>query len=130
MLTETYKLLDWSRLAEPQADQYDTKVILQLAASTTSPARPNPYQRRPVGTAPGVFDGCVAVRYVYHELPEFESLAMQYPDAPLDHQNLAIAAEYVRTWPTAFTQCRQLLDSIHPALHPEMSLESTEIYRG
>lgn len=125
MLTETLNSLDWSRLAEPQADQYDTNVILQLAASAT-----NPYQRRPVGTAPSVFDGSVAVRYVYHELPEFESLALQYPDAPLDHQNIAIAAEYVRTWPTAFTQCQQLLDSIHPALHPEMSLESTEIYRG
>ena len=127
---ETYNSLDWSRLAEPQADQYDTNVILQLAASNTSPAGPNRYQRRPVGTAPSVFDGCVAVRYVYHEVPEFESLATQYPDAPLDHQNIAIAAEYVRTWPIAFTQCRQLLDSIHPALHPEMPLESTEIYRG
>ncbi len=130
MLAETYNSLDWSRLAEPQADQYDTNAILQLASSTTSPARPNPYQRRPVEDSPSVFDGCVAVRYVYHESPEFESLAMQYPDAPLDHQNIVIAAEYVRTWPIAFTQCRQLLDSIHPALHPEMPLESSEIYRG
>src|SRR5262245_40861843 len=101
MLTETYKLLDSSRLAEPQADQYDTNAILQLASG-----RPNPYRHRPVGTSPSVFDGCVAVRYVYHEVPEFESLALQYPDAPLDHQNIAIAAEYVRTWPIAFEQCR------------------------
>lgn len=121
MLTETHNSLDWSRLAEPQADQYDTSAILQLA---------KPYQRRAVGSSPAVFDGCVAVRYVYHDVPEFKSLSDQYPDAPLNHQNIAIAAEYVRTWPIAFRQCQQLLDSIHPALHPEMPLESTEIYRG
>jgi len=130
MLTETHNSLDWSRLAEPQADQYDTSAILQLASSTTSPDRPNPYQRRAVGSSPAVFDGRVAVRYVYRDVPEFRSLSDQYPDAPLNHQNIATAAEYVRTWPIAFRQCQQLLDSIHPALHPEMPLESTEIYRG
>src|SRR5205823_227290 len=52
--------IDWLRLAEPQADQYDTDVILQLASTTTSAGRPQPYRRTPVG-APAAFDGHVAI---------------------------------------------------------------------
>jgi prolyl 4-hydroxylase len=122
--------IDWSRLAEPQADQYDTGVVLQLASTTTSAARRQPYRRTPVGTSPSIFDGQVAVRHVYRALPEFSHLAATYPDAPADHPNLAIAAEYVRRWPLAFMQCQRLLEAIHPALDPRMPPESTEFYRG
>ena len=77
--------LDWSRLAEPQADQYDTDAILDLAASTTSAERPQPYRRTPVGDSPAVFDGQVAVRSVYRGIPEGGFLAQYYLDAPLGH---------------------------------------------
>ncbi len=115
--------IDWSRLAEPQADQYDTKVILHLATSTTSSSRPQKYTRTPVGLSQAVFDGQVAVRHVYPPLPEFT-------DAPIDHPNIGLAAEYVRHWPVIFRQCQQLLEAIHPALHPQIPLESNQIYRG
>jgi prolyl 4-hydroxylase len=124
------KSIDWSKLAEPQADQYDTSVVLGLASSTTSAARSEPYRRTAPGNSPSVFDGQVAVRYVYLPLPEFKELSEQFPDAPLDHRNIARAAEYVRTWPTAFTQCQHLLEAIHPALHPQMPVDSTAVYRG
>jgi ADP-heptose:LPS heptosyltransferase len=123
-------LIDWGRLAEPQADQYDSEVILWLASSTTSAGRPVRYVRTPVGESPAVFDGQVAVRYVYRSLPEFRSLAEKYPDAPADHRNIREAAEHVRKWPEAFAQCQRLLEAIHPASNPEMPLESAEIYRG
>ena len=115
--------IDWSRLAEPQLDQYDTKVILHLATSTTSTSRPQKYTRTPVGLSPAVFDGQVAVRHVYRPLLEFS-------DAPTDHPNIGLAVEYVRRWPVIFRQCQQLLEAIHPVLHPQIPLESNQMYRG
>jgi HEXXH motif-containing protein len=122
--------IDWVRLAEPQADQYDTDVILRLASSTTSVDRPQPYRRMPVGDSPAVFDGQVAVRHVYRSLPEFGTVLARYRDAPADHPNIDIAAELVRNWPIVFAQCQHLLEAIHPALDPQIPLESNEIYRG
>jgi HEXXH motif-containing protein len=122
--------IDWSRLAEPQVDQYDTEVILRLASSTTAADRPEPYRRAPVGDSPAVFDGQVAVRYVYRSIPESGFLAKYYLDAPLGHPNVGVAAEYIRNWPVAFTQCQRLLEAIHPAIDPRISGESNEIYRG
>jgi prolyl 4-hydroxylase len=113
-------MMDWSRLAEPQADQYDTEVILRLASG----------RRTPIDGAPAVFDGHVAIRYACRSLPGFEQLSAQYPDGPADHPNIARAVEYVRSWPAAFAQCQRLLHSIHPAMDPQMPLESSEVYRG
>jgi HEXXH motif-containing protein len=123
-------LTDWSRLAEPQADEYDTDVILRLASTTTSAARPEPYHRTPAGNSQSVFDGHVAVRYACRALPEFAMLAERYPDGPVDHPNVRMAAEHVRTWPVAFAQCQRLLEAIHPAIDPQIPLVSGEIYRG
>jgi len=127
-----YNSIDWSRLAEPQEDQYDTDVTLELAASTTSPARPALYVRTPVGNATAAFDGHVAVRHVYGTLPGFDAMLTNHhcTDAPGDHPNIGKAAEHIRTWPVAFTQCQRLLEAIHPVHYPELPLESDEIYRG
>lgn len=122
--------IDWSRLAEPQADHYDTEVILRLVSTTVTADRPQPYRRTPVGEFPSLFDGQVAIRPVYRSLPEFESLSAEYIDAPLDHPNLRVAAELVRRWPLAFAQCQRLLEAIHPALDARIPFESREIYRG
>jgi HEXXH motif-containing protein len=125
-------MIDWSRLAEPQPDQYDTEVTLRLASSTTSAARPRMYERTSVGNAPAIFDGEVAIRHAYRSWPEFELLLSQYHlrDAPTDHPNISTAAEYVRSWPLGFAQCQRLLETIHPVLDPRFPLESSEIYRG
>ena len=122
--------IDWSRLAEPQTDQYDTDVILRIASSTTSKGRPQECERTPVDGAPSAFDGRVAIRHVYRPLPEFKQLSLKYPDAPTDHPNIGLAAELIRTWPVAFEQCQRLLDAIHPATDPSFPTESVEIYRG
>lgn len=122
--------IDWTRLAEPQADEYDIDVILWLASTTTSAGRPYPYARTLPDDSPRAFDGQVAIRHVYRSSPEFEPISKRYPDGPVDHPNIRKAAEYVRTWPLAFSQCQRLLEAIHPATDPEISLESDEIYRG
>lgn len=77
-----------------------------------------------------MFDGQVAIRYVYRGLPEFEPWAAKYPDAPVEHPNIRMAADHVRKWVVAFKQCQRLLEAIHPATIPQMPLQSTEIYRG
>jgi HEXXH motif-containing protein len=122
--------IDWSRLAEPQADQYDVDVTLRLASTTTSVHRPELYRRTPVGESPSVFDGQVALRYVYRPLPEFGPMSAQQPDGPTDHPNIRAAAEHVRSWPLGFAECQRLLEAIHPATDPRFPLESTAIYRG
>jgi HEXXH motif-containing protein len=129
-LSSSNAMIDWSKLAEPQTDQYDTDVILRVASSTVSRARPQPYRRTPVGDSPSAFDGQVAIRHVYRFLPDFVSISGRYPDALLDHPNIQVAAEYVRSWPVAFMQCQRLLEAIHPATDPRKPLESAEIYRG
>ena len=122
--------IDWSRLAEPQRDQYDTEITLQLASTSRSAGRSQLYQRTPVGASPSAFDGQVAIRHVYRNLPEFSTLAAHFPDAPADHPNIALAAEHIRTWPAAFAQCQRLLEAIHPGLDPRQPTTSTAIYRG
>jgi prolyl 4-hydroxylase len=123
-------VIDWHRLAEPQADEHDTNVILRLASSTASAGRPQVYTRTPVGESPSAFDGQVAVRCVYRSVPEFASFSDHYLDAPLDHPNVRAAAEYVRKWPVAFAQCQRLLEAIHPAVDTRIPFESAETYRG
>jgi prolyl 4-hydroxylase len=122
--------IDWSRLAEPQLDEYDTDVALRLASSTTSGARLRPYRRTEVGASPSAFDGHVAIRHVYQSVPEFAPFVAHYFDAPADHPNIQLAADHIRNWPAAFTQCQRLLEAIHPALDGRIPFESDEIYRG
>jgi prolyl 4-hydroxylase len=122
--------IDWRRMAEPQSDGYDTEMVLKIASSTTSDSRGQTYVRTPVGHSPAIFDGHVAIRPVYHTLPEFQSLSATYPDAPLDHPNINAAEQYIRNWPAAFAQCQRLLEAIHPAIDPHMPLDSAEVYRG
>lgn len=128
-LPTTEVAINWSRLAEPQEDQYDTEVVLQLACSTVSAARPEPYTRSPPGENPTVFDGAVAIRHVYR-LPQFRSLSARYADAPVDHPNIPRAVDYVRRWPTVFLQCKHLLEAIHPVIDKRYPLLSKAVYRG
>lgn len=102
--------IDWGRMAEPQEDRYDTRVTLELATTCGSPLRREPYVRRAVADAPTIFDGAVAVRYISETCPGLP----RHAHGPVDHPNIARAAEYVRRWPAAFAQFRALMDSFHP----------------
>jgi HEXXH motif-containing protein len=92
--------VDWARTAFPQADGYDTAAILDL----------HPWRQRPVGDAPALFGGRVAVRNrAGAGLP-----APQYAPAPCDHPNLAEAERILGAWPEAAAQAGALLDEIQP----------------
>jgi HEXXH motif-containing protein len=101
---------DWSRLARPQADGYDTAVILDLASRTGSPLRPEPWRRRSAEGAPTLFGGRVAVRNRESGgLPE-----PAYAPASPDHPNLALGEAITRLWPEAAAQIPALIDTIQP----------------
>ncbi|MDG2534131.1 HEXXH motif-containing putative peptide modification protein [Sphingomonas sp. HITSZ_GF] len=100
MSTELALDIDWSRTAWPQADGYDTQAILELSG----------WRPRPVGDAPSLFGGRVAVRHrAEGGLP-----GPKYQPAPLDHTNLAEAERILGAWPEALAQAGALLDEIQP----------------
>jgi hypothetical protein len=110
-------MIDWSRAAAPQEDQYDALLALHLASTTTTTQRPATFVRRPIGDAPTIFDGAVAVRYVQPVAPG----APAFGNGPVDHPNINAAVEYVRRWPIAFEQFRLLMDSFHPLVRPDVA---------
>jgi hypothetical protein len=102
--------LDWARLAFPQDDQYDSRVVAALARSCPTRGRPILYRRRSAGGHPTICDGRVAVR----ALPRSTLREPDFILAPPDHPNLAAAASYVARWPQAYEQFKLLIDTVIP----------------
>ena len=89
----------WKRVAEPQEDQYDSLVTLHFA-------REKGYERPPVGDAPAILDGKVALSdAIWCVGPYCEP-------APPDHPNVEKGCELVRQWDAVFTQLQTLTDSV------------------
>jgi hypothetical protein len=118
--------VDWKRMAEPQDDQYDTRVTLEFATSGGSPLRRESYVRRPANGSPTIFDGAVAVRHLSAACPR----PSKHINGPVDHPNIALAAEYVRRWPTVFMQFRALMDSFHPMIDLDVPAEKFGVVLG
>lgn len=118
--------VDWSRMAEPQDDQYDTQIALEFAMTNRSPLRSELYVRRPLGDSPTIFDGAVAVRHIRNKCPD----PFRHVNGPPDHPNIALAAEFVRRWPTVFTQFRTLMDSFHPMIDLAIPRERYGTWHG
>jgi hypothetical protein len=102
--------IDWERVAEPQADGHDTAVVLDYVTTTVTPMRRTLHRRRMPGTAPTIFDGQVAVRYIANRCPGHP----RHLHGPLSHPNIDQAVHYVRRWPEACAQFKGLMDSFHP----------------
>src|SRR5437588_3384516 len=51
--SEATTMVNWARLAEPQRDQYDSRVVLDFAKKRLS------YTRPPIDQGPTIFDGAV-----------------------------------------------------------------------
>jgi HEXXH motif-containing protein len=100
--------IDWRRIASPQADGYDTSVVLGLATSGPSLLRPEPYRRRSVEGAATLFGSQVAVRNRTDE----GLGAPRYAPAEPTHPNLAIAERLLMAWPEVAAQVPRLIDTI------------------
>lgn len=95
---------DWSRVAEPQPDQYDTEVVLARLRQMEGFRRP-----QPLGDTPTIFDGAVAVRPL-----EGPYLKMGFSSAPLEDERICLAEGYVRQWPAVFQQFKSLIHAFYP----------------
>jgi HEXXH motif-containing protein len=114
---EILRSVDWSRMAEPQKDGYDTDMTLRLAEQGVTPLRPLPYRRRAIDGAVTFCDGMVAVR----RAPELGLMTDRIVPAGLDHPNLAAGAAYLSRWPAAYAQFGRLVDTVYPYTDPEQA---------
>lgn len=100
--------IDWTRVAEPQPDQYDTEVTLRrLRQSRKLPSRQRSEE------ALTIFDGAVEVRPTEGPYSRMEGLA----SAPLSDESMRkirLAECYVRQWPAAFDQFKALMYAFYP----------------
>lgn len=114
---EILECVDWTKMAAPQADGYDTDVTLQLARHGSSPLRNSPHCRKAPGEAATICDGKVAVR----NLPQRSIASDKLLGASLDHPNLNAAATFLARWPAAYDQFKALIDTVYPYTSPEQS---------
>jgi hypothetical protein len=101
--------IDWARMAEPQADQYDTGVTLECCRQL-----PNAGPRRGLGDASTIFDGAVAIQPLEGPYSLMEGLS----SAPADDQRIRTGADFVRQWPEVFEQFKALMHTFHPVIDP------------
>lgn len=115
-IDEILEDVDWSRMAAPQDDGYDTDVTLRLAEHGSTPSR-RPYVRRPLDGSASFCGGIVAVR----QAPEHGLMTDRIVPARLDHPNLATGAAFLARWPAAYTQFARLVDTVYPYVDPEQA---------
>lgn len=96
--------IQWQRLAEPQLDQYDSAIALQLA-------RERGYVRRSLGGLPLLFDGAVEVRN------DCASLAADCKLTSHEHPSVNQGVELMRLWPEVFEQVRVLIEGVNLFIH-------------
>ncbi len=111
---DVLKAVDWSRMAAPQSDGYDTEMTLRLARTGPSPLRPIPYQRRSVGDAVSFCDGAVAVR----PAPVGGLLTDKIVPADVRHPNIPAGGGFLARWPEAYAQFKRLIDTVYPYTNP------------
>ncbi|MEL6535650.1 MAG: HEXXH motif-containing putative peptide modification protein [Bacteroidota bacterium] len=100
--------IDWSRVAAPQADGYDTEVVLYCLRTRHGIASAQTSHTLEASKAGTAFEGAVDIRYVdaYH--------LERFTDAPADHTNLLAAARMVKVWEPVYRQFQRIVHSIHP----------------
>jgi HEXXH motif-containing protein len=109
-LDELIQITDWSRMAVPQADAYDTRVLLEFRQHEDPPLRLLPHRRRAIDGAATFCDGGVMI----DSAPERDLMPDNLIPAEIDHPNLAAAASLLARWPEAYTQFTELVDTVYP----------------
>lgn len=110
----TWDDVDWSRLAEPQNGGYDTDRILAMAVARG-------FEPTAVAGRATIFDGAVLAE----PAPNTCFPAACVP-VEADHPNVRGACGLLKTaWPTAYDQCRRLLDRADLFLDTESPQDHT-----
>jgi HEXXH motif-containing protein len=103
--------IDWSRLAEPQVDGYDTDAVSRLAGDHAAAV--------PADVKVG--EPWFAVAPVYDGRPDFRRDFARYAIADAGHPNLARAVDLVDTWSVGAAQARRLMRVLHAGLDPAVA---------
>jgi hypothetical protein len=111
---EILNMTDWSRMAAPQEDGYDSTITLRLAERGGAYLRSRPYQRRPVADAIAFCDEMVAVR----PAPKLGLMTDKILPSSTGHPNLVAAAAYLARWPIIYAQFKALVDTVYPYTDP------------
>lgn len=101
------KSIDWSRMARPRSDKYDTRKVAALARELYD----LPTRRTKTITDAAMFDGRVPLVH----LPQQPSSELR--NAPTNHPNIARAEKVLRLWPAMYEQCATLITSIRPLIN-------------
>ena len=117
-LDELIHTTDWSRMAVPQADGYDTRILLEFREHEDLPLRPFPHRCRAFEGAATFCDGRVTIRFA----SEHGLMPSNLLPASLDHPNLAAAANLLARWPEACSQFTQLVDTVYPYTDPQQAV--------
>ena len=118
-------VIDWRRMAKPQADGYDTGIILKLM-SVPSRRRSQPYVREAPQGGPMLFGGRVEVR-------NRESGGLKderFVPAPPDHPNLPVAECLLGAWPEMAMQFPLIVSTIQPWQQPQKPPEYWQEHPG
>ncbi len=98
--------INWDRMAVPQADGYDTELILQLAQN-----------RRTNASIVTFCNGKVAVCLA----PERGMLSDAFQPALIDHPNILAAGDLLSRWPNAYAQFTRLATTLYPYTDPQQA---------
>lgn len=104
--------IDWSRMAEPQPDGYDSDVVLSMVGDSAG--------RLPHHVEHTCFGGMIAVRHIGTECPYDPPII----NAPVDHPHIADASEFVRLWQNGYLQIRRLIHTFHPLWDSTVPLDN------
>lgn len=109
--------VDWTRMAEPQTDGYDTDMTLWFAENRVGASRPRVYQRRESSVERTFCHGKVAICAP----PEPGMMGADILPASLDHPHVEAGARLLARWPVAYQQFQRLIDTVYPYTDPRQS---------
>lgn len=107
---------DWERIAVPQADGYDTKAVVALAASR-SVVLCN--RQRFVDDAGPWFD----VAPIYAARLDFQRDFGRFTTASTDHPNILAAVNLIDAWTVGSSQARHIIRVLHPGLDRQVAFD-------
>ncbi len=100
--------IEWSRMAVPQEDGYDTELTIQFASLS---------QRQLRNTDNCFCGGAVAIR----EAPDGGLFTDKIHPARVDHPNIARAGDLLARWPAVYFQFIGLIDTLYPYTDPQQA---------
>jgi HEXXH motif-containing protein len=109
--------IDWTRVAIPQADGYDTEIIRQCAAIRFSRTGRWEDLARHDDNAPTMLEGDTQLRLVHHPHP----LGDSFDHAPLFHPSYDCCTALLARWPDAYRQLQTLVHTLHPAIQRDVT---------